>query len=88
MTETKPRVLFDNAYHARKRRDAKEIALLREFSRRDAKEIELLREALNAAIGLIDGIGRNVAPLVEERLEDELNEALHGLAEFGYTEEV
>lgn len=74
MTETKPRVLFDNAYHARKRRDA--------------KEIELLREALNAAIGLIDGIGRNVAPLVEERLEDELNEALHGLAEFGYTEEV
>lgn len=69
MPETKPRVLFDNRYHARKRRDAKEIAAL--------------REALNAAIALIDGIGRNVTPLAEERLEDELNECLHELAAMG-----
>ena len=74
MPETKPRVLFDNAYHARKRRDAKEIALL--------------REALNAAIGMIDGIGRNVAPLEEVELERELNEALRELYEFGYTRAV
>ena len=74
MAETKPRVLFDNAYHARKRRDA--------------KEIELLREALNAAIGMIDGIGRNVAPLEEVELERDLNEALRGLYDFGYTRAV
>jgi hypothetical protein len=74
MTETKPRVLFDNAYHARKRRDAKEIALL--------------REALNAAIHMIDGIGRNVPWAEEAELEDALNETLHELAAFGYTEEI
>ena len=73
MPETN-RVLFDNAYHARKRRDA--------------KEIELLREALNAAIGMIDGIGRNVAPLEEVELERDLNEALRGLYDFGYTRAV
>ena len=74
MSETKPRVLFDNAYHARKRRDA--------------KEIDLLREALNAAIHMIDGIGRNVAPLEEVELERDLNEALRGLYDFGYTRAV
>ena len=74
MPETKPRVLFDNAYHARKRRDA--------------KEIDLLREALNAAIDMIDGIGRNVAPLEEVELERDLNEALRGLYDFGYTRAV
>ena len=68
-TETKPRVLIDNRYHARKRADIEEIATL--------------RGALNAAIALIDGIGRNVTPLVEERLEDELNEWLHELAAMG-----
>ena len=56
--------------------------------RRDAKEIELLREALNAAIGMIDGIGRNVAPLEEIELERELNETLRELYDFGYTRAV
>ena len=50
-----------------------------------AEEIELLRNALNAAITMIDGIGRNVAPLEEVELERELNETLHALYEFGYT---
>ena len=50
-----------------------------------AKEIALLREALNAAITMIDGIGRNVAPLEEVELERELNETLAALYEFGYT---
>ena len=74
MPETKPRVLFDNAYHARKRRDA--------------KEIELLREALNAAIHMIDGIGRNVPFAEEAEREDALNAALHELYGFGYTRAV
>ena len=51
------------------------------------KEIALLREALNAAIGMIDGIGRNVPWTEEAELEDALNEALHELAALGYTEE-
>ena len=50
-----------------------------------AEEIALLREALNAAITMIDGIGRNVAPLEEVELERELNETLAALYEFGYT---
>lgn len=58
-----------------------------ERKRRDAEEIELLRTALNAAIGMIDGIGRRVRRAEEVELERELNEALHGLFEFGYTEE-
>lgn len=52
------------------------------------KEIALLREALNAAIGMIDGIGRNVPWTEEAELEDALNETLHELAAFGYTEEI
>ena len=55
--------------------------------RRDAEEIALLRTALNAAVTMIDGIGRNVAPLEEIELERELNAAILELFEFGYTEE-
>ena len=50
------------------------------------EEVELLRTALNAAIGLIDGISRNVAPDEEAEREVTLRAALHELVEFGYTE--
>lgn len=58
------------------------------MAEKTTEEIALLREALNAAIGMIDGIGRNVAPLEEIELERELNEALRELYEFGYTRAV
>ena len=50
-----------------------------------AEEIALLREALNAAIHMIDGIGRNVPFAEEAEREDALNAALHALYAFGYT---
>ena len=58
------------------------------MAEKTTKEIALLREALNAAIGMIDGIGRNVPWTEEAELEDALNEALHELAALGYTEEI
>ena len=55
------------------------------MAEKTAEEIALLREALNAAIHMIDGIGRNVAPAEEAERENALNAALHELYEFGYT---
>ena len=47
-------------------------------------EIKALRKALNASIAMIDGIGRNVAPSVEKRLEAEVNDALRELSSLKY----
>ena len=47
-------------------------------------EIKALRKALNASIAMIDGIGRNVSPSVEKRLEAEVNDALRELSSLKY----
>lgn len=47
-------------------------------------EIKALRKALNASIAMIDGIGRNVAPLEEVELEREVNDALRELSSLKY----